>query len=511
MGFTKVILLLRGFFKVKPFDFSIDWVGKYANVNKMQFWQNDDAEERMKMINEGRNGGSINPPYSKILLHHAKNGALEIKTHTEVESASWDPHAQKWSFTFHRKDCPDNETHFMNNKQAPGSTVSCEADYLISSTGSHLGFSTLPFMRTLATKEVVPEVGGVPIVNEDLQYGSLPLYVIGSYSAIQIGPTAYNLGGIREGADRIAAKLRQLEDSTTDEEQPPAEAVKTSANSDVCLATLGEGEINAAASMTALLYSPKFNLIQTYFLINGIAGINPAMGTIGSVGFPQYAVQFGLQYGLDGREIPANWTGSFWNYGTSEPGVYPSVFYGTEVFGLNSALRDKVFTIASQNKLNDTQLAMDRRAAFPDAPANTPPAVFQGDVMTSDLYFTGGVFGDMASNLTLTLTNGTGAYALTAQEDNAVLETLVRAHKAGVADYGRAILYRSASNFDRAPPGSNDYEYFINATKLPDLITPAKENLYLVGFPIVTAVYWIQVPNSTLLSGYGDVFGTIPQ
>ena len=69
--------------------------------------------------------------------------------------------------------------------------------------------------------------------------------------------------------------------------------------------------------------------------------------------------------------------------------------------------------------------------------------------MTSDLYFTGAKFGDMASNLTYTLTNGTGAYALTAQEDNAVLETLVRAHKAGVADYGRTILYRSASDFDR--------------------------------------------------------------
>lgn len=225
--------------------------------------------------------------------------------------------------------------------------------------------------------------------------------------------------------------------------------ISCTSNSDVCLATLGEGEINAAASMTALLYSTKFNLTQTYFLINGIAGINPDMGTIGSVGFPQYAIQFGLQYGLDGREVPANWTGSFWNYGTSQPDEYPRWFYGTELFGLNSALRDKVWPIAARVQLNDTQLAMDQRAAFPHGPANLPPAVFRGDVMTSDTYFTGAVFGGMASNLTFTLTNGTGVYGLTAQEDNAVLETLVRAHKAGVADYGRAILYRSASDFDR--------------------------------------------------------------
>ena len=54
----------------------------------------------------------------------------------------------------------------------------------------------------------IPEVSGVPIVNEDLQYGSIPLYCIGAYSAVQIGPTAFNLGGIREGADRVAAHIR---------------------------------------------------------------------------------------------------------------------------------------------------------------------------------------------------------------------------------------------------------------------------------------------------------------
>lgn len=40
----------------------------------------------------------------------------------------------------------------------------------------------------------------------------------------------------------------------------------------------------------------------------------------------------------------------------------------------------------------------------------------------------------------------------------------------------------------KAPPGVNDYEYFMNVTKLTDLVTPALENLYLVGYPIVTAV-----------------------
>ncbi|CCU99048.1 unnamed protein product [Malassezia sympodialis ATCC 42132] len=354
--------------------------------------------------------------------------------------------------------------------------------------------------RHIRKVTAVPEVCGIPIVNEDLQYGSLPLYVVGTYSAIQIGPTAYNLGGIREGADRVAAKLNQLAGGSSDELEPSADAVTllvvilgvskgwaqepatpssessdaaaTSANPLATASSQASPETNNETTsspdtlmpkvMVVTLFEPerkawigrnftypRFNLTQTYFIVNGIAGINPAMGTIGSVGFPKFAVQFGLQYGLDAREIPSNWTDSFWNYGTSQPGEYPGWLYGTEVFGLNTGLLDKVFPIATQVQLNDTQLAMDQRAAYSQPPARSPPAVFHGDVMTSDLYFTGAKFGDMASNLTYTLTNGTGAYALTAQEDNAVLETLVRAHKAGVADYGRTILYRSASDFDR--------------------------------------------------------------
>lgn len=88
----------------------------------------------------------------------------------------------------------------------------------------------------------------------------------------------------------------------------------------------------------------------------------------------------------------------------------------------------------------------------------------------------------------MVLTNGTGSYAMTAQEDNAVLEVLVRAHKAGFADYGRAILYRSGSDFDRAPDLSNDYNNIIFNNNSTDLVDPSVANLFTVGIPIVQAV-----------------------
>jgi len=56
-------------------------------------------------------------------------------------------------------------------------------------------------------------------------------------------------------------------------------------------------------------------------------------------------------------------------------------------------------------------------------------------------------------NITQLWTNNTGVYSLTAQEDNASFEAMIRADKAGLMDFSRVILMRrTASDFDRAPP-----------------------------------------------------------
>ena len=88
--------------------------------------------------------------------------------------------------------------------------------------------------------------------------------------------------------------------------------------------------------------SPLFNLTSTYFMIGGIAGINPEQGTLGSVTFARYAVQVALQYEFDAREIPANFTTGYVPQGATFPGEYPTGLYGTEVFEVNDALRKMV-------------------------------------------------------------------------------------------------------------------------------------------------------------------------
>jgi len=95
-------------------------------------------------------------------------------------------------------------------------------------------------------------------------------------------------------------------------------------------------EINAATSTSALIFSDAFNLTTTYFLIAGIAGVNPHVTTTGSVNFARYAVQLDLQMEFDSRQIPSNDTSGYFPQNANFPDEtnaidYPDSIYGTEV------------------------------------------------------------------------------------------------------------------------------------------------------------------------------------
>ena len=99
--------------------------------------------------------------------------------------------------------------------------------------------------------------------------------------------------------------------------------VHCTADDSVCQVITGESEINAASTITALVKSPKFDLTTTYFMIAGIAGVNPKVATLGSVAFAQYAVQVALQYEFDARELPRNFSTGYVPLGATSPSEYP--------------------------------------------------------------------------------------------------------------------------------------------------------------------------------------------
>ncbi|WP_459674227.1 purine-nucleoside phosphorylase [Acidisoma sp. 7E03] len=253
-----------------------------------------------------------------------------------------------------------------------------------------------------------------------------------------------------------------------------------------CLVTTGMGEANAAASISALVYSHQFDLRKTYWLIAGIAGINPHEGTLGSAAWAHYLVDWGLQWELDDREAPKSWPTGYTGINTKGPDQKPPLDYKTEIFALNPALQARAYALSKDVTLVDAPEAAKARAAYP-APANAPPRVLTCDTLTGDTWWSGTLLGERAEAWTRILTNGQGRYCTTQQEDNATYEVLTRATAAGLADDSRVADLRAGSDFDRPAPGKSDAQNLLDYGEQGGFMI-ALENLYRTGNPLVKAI-----------------------
>lgn len=256
---------------------------------------------------------------------------------------------------------------------------------------------------------------------------------------------------------------------------------------EICVITTGMGHTNAAASIMALTFSDRFDLRRTYFLIAGIAGIDPARGTVGSAAWAKYLVDFGIQWELDAREKPADWPSGFLGINTKGPKEKPPLDYRTEVFALNPALADAAYAMSRNVTLSDSDEAKVARSKFGYAPANQPPRVIQCDTLAGDTWWSGKYIGERAREWTRLLTDGKGVYCTTQQEDNATFEALKRAASVNRVDLSRLAVLRAGSDFDRPYEGQTAEDNLLNYSTQGGF-TPAIENLYRTGNPFVQEV-----------------------
>ena len=255
----------------------------------------------------------------------------------------------------------------------------------------------------------------------------------------------------------------------------------------ICLITTGMGHTNAAASMAALFYSHRFDMRKSYFLVAGIAGIDPARGTLGSAAWARYLVDFGIQWELDAREIPADWKSGYLGIATRSGDQKPALNYRTEVFQLNEALLQKALALSRDTVLADSDAAQAYRAKYRNAPANRPPAVIQCDTLAGDTWFSGNALGQRARDWTKLVTDGKGVYCTTQQEDNATFEVIKRAAAAGLADAERVAVLRTGSDFDRPYEGGSNVDNLLDFESQGGFV-PAIDNLYRAGAPLVDAI-----------------------
>lgn len=256
---------------------------------------------------------------------------------------------------------------------------------------------------------------------------------------------------------------------------------------DVCLLTTGMGHANAAASVLAVTLDPRFDLRKTWFLVAGIAGIDPAQGTLGSAAWARWLVDSGIAHEIDAREMPKGWTTGYFGVLTPGPGIKPKLEYRTEVARLDDALVNKALALSRGVPLADSPQAQAYRAHYPKgSPATRPPAVIQCDTLGGDTWWHGHRLGQHARDWVQLMTDGQGRYCTTQQEDNASYNALERAAAAGKVDLKRLAVLRTGSNFDRPYPGQTAQASLqASTTGATGGFVPATQNLARVGGALV--------------------------
>jgi purine nucleoside permease len=216
----------------------------------------------------------------------------------------------------------------------------------------------------------------------------------------------------------------------------------------------GVGTARAAASIMALGMDPRFDLTKAYWLVAGIAGIDPLDGSIGSAAWAEWVLDGDLAHEIDAREIPADWKTGMIPLRKSKPYEMPRRLPDEgEVYQLDGRLVDWAFELTKNVKLEDNEAMRAQRERYGAAAARRPPFVLRGDTMSSGTFWHGKKLSEWANDWTKYYTDGKGEYVTTAMEDTGTLQSLTWLQAAGKADRRRVLVLRTASNFDQQRDG----------------------------------------------------------
>jgi purine nucleoside permease len=255
----------------------------------------------------------------------------------------------------------------------------------------------------------------------------------------------------------------------------------------------------AAASIMALGLDPRFDLTHAYWLLAGIAGVDPNVASVGSAAWAKWIVT-DIRQEIDPREAPADWPFGIFAIGSLKAGEPPDPArsWGTEprAYPLNAKLVDWVFNLTKDVPLSvpviDTPEVAAFRATYTGFPqAQKPPFVLIGDTLSSDSYWHGVILTHWAEDWVRIHTHGQGRLATTAMEDSGVAEALTRLDQMHRADFRRFLDLRTASNYSEQAPGRSAAES-LTAPYVGGI--PALEAAYRVGSPVVHTLiaHWDQ-------------------
>ena len=177
----------------KHFDVPVEWFDKRKTAECLSKFYHETIENRLQQLKEVRNGGSIPASYMKRLRK------FEGKSLT------------RWVGEVKFKDETDND----NDNTADEKKIRIRFedktvffDRVILATGVAPDCTANPFCRKVLENFPITVHGGFPDVTQDLRWSEDDeIFVIGAMAALQVGPDAGNLMGMRRAAYVISDKF----------------------------------------------------------------------------------------------------------------------------------------------------------------------------------------------------------------------------------------------------------------------------------------------------------------
>lgn len=198
----------------------------------------------------------------------------------------------------------------------------------------------------------------------------------------------------------------------------------------------GMGKARAAATLTAILTDPRFDLGNTFFMVSGCAGGPPSRTTLGSVVLCDAVVDYEL--------------GHSWKESDGVEGE-PTFMVMDDMkemgyFKLNPDLITRASELMAGVELEDSSRAAFYRLLYNEKEARSKPSVQRGVSVTSDSYWHGKGSSWTANDVCSAY--GAGTYMVTQMEDSAFAVVLKAFGK-----LERMFVVRDVVNFDQPHPG----------------------------------------------------------
>jgi len=264
--------------------------------------------------------------------------------------------------------------------------------------------------------------------------------------------------------------------------------LRTNADGSILGVVTGVGTARSSATIMAVGLDPRFDLSQSYWVVAGIAGIDPHDGPLGAAVWAEWVVDGDLSHEIDPREMPKGWSTGYIPLRKKKPYELPVDRSEGEAYRLDPALVEWAYQLTKDTPLGDTPAMQKRRALYHGfAQAQRPPLVMKGDTLSSMTYWHGTYLNQWANDWVKYFSDGTGNYVTTAMEDTGTLQSLTWLARAKRADVKRVLVLRTASNFDMQWPGGDAAESLSGEKLGPgySAYMPSLEAAHKVGSRVV--------------------------